>query len=156
MIDEIGGMEEVKTVKSAAQRGVILVATAHGVSLTNLICNPDLNGLVGGLCQVTIGDAAAKGCVTITTRQHCLVAKCACWLQLSQVASGFVGFVCQGDTSTNPCCCRLFIVLPTSGALPLLVMKCTLQYQTLLTQFPKPIGNIRLIDPNSNCLVMHC
>lgn len=64
MIDEIGGVEEVKAVKSIAQRGVVMVATAHGISLANLIKNPDLNGLVGGVCQVTVGDATAKGYVS--------------------------------------------------------------------------------------------
>lgn len=61
MVDEIGGSKEVNAVKTIAQRGVVMMATAHGVSLENLIKNPDLNTLVGGVCQVTIGDAAAKG-----------------------------------------------------------------------------------------------
>lgn len=61
VVDEIGGTKEVNAVKTIAQRGVVMVATAHGVSLANLIKNPDLNSLVGGVCQVTIGDAAARG-----------------------------------------------------------------------------------------------
>ena len=67
VIDEIGGTDEVKAVKTIAQRGVALVATAHGVSLANLTQNPDLNGLVGGVCQVIVGDAAAKGYVQCLT-----------------------------------------------------------------------------------------
>ena len=59
VVDEVGGLEEVKTVKTIAQRGVITVSTAHGVSLANLMQNPELNGLVGGICQVTMGDATA-------------------------------------------------------------------------------------------------
>lgn len=44
-----------------------MVATAHGVSLANLVRNPDLNALVGGVCQVTISDGAAadKGYVQL-------------------------------------------------------------------------------------------
>ena len=60
VIDEIGTEAEVRAVKTIAQRGVIMVATAHGVSLTNLIQNPDLNGLIGGICQVTLGDCMAQ------------------------------------------------------------------------------------------------
>lgn len=73
VIDEIGGTDEVKAVKTIAQRGVVLVATAHGVSLTNLIQNPDLNGLVGGVCQVTVGDAAAKGYVRHLVCRPCIL-----------------------------------------------------------------------------------
>lgn len=58
-MDEVGGVQEVNAVKTIAQRGVMMVATAHGVSLASLLKNPDLNGLVGGVCQVTIADAAA-------------------------------------------------------------------------------------------------
>jgi stage III sporulation protein SpoIIIAA len=43
VVDEIGSSEEVRAVKSIAQRGVMLVGTAHGVSLSSLITNPELN-----------------------------------------------------------------------------------------------------------------
>ena len=57
----MGSTEEAKAVKAITQRGVVLVAAAHGVSLTNLIENSELNGLVGGVRQVDMGEAAAEG-----------------------------------------------------------------------------------------------
>lgn len=60
MVDEIGSADEVRAVKSIAQRGVMLVGTAHGVSLSSLIGNPELNALVGGVHQVVVGDMQAK------------------------------------------------------------------------------------------------
>jgi stage III sporulation protein SpoIIIAA len=60
VIDEIGSKQEVWAVKSIAQRGVAIVATAHGVRLDSLLKNPELNPLLGGLQQVTLGDIAAK------------------------------------------------------------------------------------------------
>ncbi len=60
VVDEIGSSEEVRAVKSIAQRGVMLVGTAHGVSLSSLISNPELNTLVGGVHQVVIGDKLAR------------------------------------------------------------------------------------------------
>ena len=59
VVDEIGSAEEVKAVKSIAQRGVMIVGTAHGVSLSSLIGNPELNALVGGVHQVVLGDTQA-------------------------------------------------------------------------------------------------
>ncbi len=64
MVDEIGSSEEVRAVKSIAQRGVMLVGTAHGVSLSSLITNPELNTLVGGVHQVVIGDKLARFVLT--------------------------------------------------------------------------------------------
>ena len=60
VVDEIGSADEVRAVKSIAQRGVMLVGTAHGVSLSSLIGNPELNALVGGVHQVVVGDMQAK------------------------------------------------------------------------------------------------
>ena len=60
VVDEIGTAEEVRAVKSVAQRGVMMVGTAHGTSLSSLIGNPELNALVGGVHQVILGDAEAK------------------------------------------------------------------------------------------------
>ena len=59
VVDEIGSAEEVKAVKSIAQRGVMMVGTAHGISLSSLIGNPELNALVGGVHQVVLGDMQA-------------------------------------------------------------------------------------------------
>jgi len=63
-VDEIGSSEEVRAVKSIAQRGVMRVGTAHGVSLSSLISNPELNTLVGGVHQVVIGDKLARFVLT--------------------------------------------------------------------------------------------
>ena len=60
IIDEISDPNEVRAVKSIAQRGVAMVATAHGVCLGSLLKNPDLNPLLGGLQTVTLGDMLAK------------------------------------------------------------------------------------------------
>ena len=60
VVDEIGSPEEVRAVKSIAQRGVMLVGTAHGVSLSSLIEYPELNNLVGGVHQVVVGDRLAE------------------------------------------------------------------------------------------------
>jgi hypothetical protein len=50
----------VRAVRSIAQRGVMVVGTAHGSSLGELLRNPELVPLVGGVTAVTLGDEAAK------------------------------------------------------------------------------------------------
>jgi hypothetical protein len=52
-------MQEAEAAHTIAQRGVILVGTAHGIDLSSLLKNPDLVRLVGGVSAVTLGDAAA-------------------------------------------------------------------------------------------------
>lgn len=64
VVDEIGSSDEVRAVRSIAQRGVMLVGTAHGVSLRSLISNPELNTLVGGVHQVVVGDKLARPALT--------------------------------------------------------------------------------------------
>jgi len=59
VIDEIGTAEETMACRTIAERGVILIATAHGRVLQNLIQNPSLNDLVGGIKSVTISDEMA-------------------------------------------------------------------------------------------------
>ncbi|KAJ3340253.1 Uncharacterized protein HDU93_007215 [Gonapodya sp. JEL0774] len=59
IIDELGDRNECTSAKAIAQRGVQLIATAHG-SISSLLSNPDLNGLVGGLQSVILGDDKAK------------------------------------------------------------------------------------------------
>ena len=49
VIDEIGTRLEAMTASTIAQRGIQLVATAHGVTIENLIVNPSLEMLVGGI-----------------------------------------------------------------------------------------------------------
>lgn len=60
VIDEIGTLEEVVAARTIAERGVRLIATAHGGEMSNLLNNPTLNDLVGGVHTVTLGDAEAR------------------------------------------------------------------------------------------------
>ena len=60
IIDEMGTEDEAAAARSIAERGVQLVATAHGNSLDNLIMNPTLSDLVGGIQTVTLGDQEAR------------------------------------------------------------------------------------------------
>ncbi len=60
VIDEIGTELEAQAARTIAERGVQLVATAHGNTLDNLIMNPTLSDLVGGVQTVTLGDEEAK------------------------------------------------------------------------------------------------
>lgn len=55
VIDEIGTEAEAAAARTIAQRGVQLVATAHGNELANLVKNPALADLVGGIQSVTLG-----------------------------------------------------------------------------------------------------
>ena len=60
VIDEIGTSLEANAARTIAERGVQLVATAHGNTLENLVMNPVLSDLVGGIESVTLGDIEAK------------------------------------------------------------------------------------------------
>ena len=60
VIDEIGTEADADAARTIAERGVQLVATAHGNSLDNLIMNPTLSDLVGGVEAVTLGDIEAR------------------------------------------------------------------------------------------------
>ena len=60
IVDEIGTEEEAQAARTIAERGVMLIATAHGNTLENLIKNPTLSDLVGGIQSVTLGDDEAK------------------------------------------------------------------------------------------------
>ncbi len=60
VIDEIGTELEAEAARTIAERGVQLVGTAHGNSLDNLMLNPTLSDLVGGIQTVTLGDEAAQ------------------------------------------------------------------------------------------------
>ncbi|MCT0219367.1 AAA family ATPase [Synechococcus sp. CS-1329] len=64
VIDEIGTELEAQAARTIAERGVMLVATAHGNELANLIKNPTLADLIGGIQSVTLGDEEARrrGC----------------------------------------------------------------------------------------------
>lgn len=64
VIDEIGTELEALAARTIAERGVQLVGTAHGNQIENLIKNPTLSDLVGGIQSVTLGDdeARRRGC----------------------------------------------------------------------------------------------
>lgn len=60
IIDEIGRELEAIAARTIAERGVQLVGTAHGNSLENLLMNPTLSDLVGGIESVTLSDDEAR------------------------------------------------------------------------------------------------
>lgn len=60
IIDEIGNAAETLAARTIAERGVQLIGTAHGESLHDLVLNPSLNDLVGGIHTVTLGDEEAR------------------------------------------------------------------------------------------------
>ena len=60
VIDEIGTELEALAARTIAERGVQLIGTAHGNQLENLLKNPTLSDLVGGIQTVTLGDDEAR------------------------------------------------------------------------------------------------
>jgi len=60
VIDEIGTAAEALAARTIAERGVQLIATAHGNTLDNLLQNPTLSDLVGGIQAVTLSDEEAR------------------------------------------------------------------------------------------------
>src|SRR6185369_15080759 len=60
VIDEIGTELEAGAARTINERGVQLVGTAHGTSLENLMLNPTLADLIGGIQSVTLGDEEAR------------------------------------------------------------------------------------------------
>ena len=60
IVDEIGTELEAQAARTISQRGVQMIATAHGHTLENLLKNPTLNDLVGGVASVTLGDDEAE------------------------------------------------------------------------------------------------
>jgi len=60
VIDEIGTELEAGAARTIAERGVQLIGTAHGTTLDNLMMNPTLSDLIGGIQTVTLGDEEAR------------------------------------------------------------------------------------------------
>jgi stage III sporulation protein SpoIIIAA len=60
VIDEIGTEAEAGAARTIAERGVALIGTAHGQTLENLLMNPTLSDLVGGISAVTLSDEEAR------------------------------------------------------------------------------------------------
>ena len=60
VIDEIGTELEASAARTIAERGVQLIGTAHGNTLENLMLNPTLADLIGGIQTVTLSDEEAR------------------------------------------------------------------------------------------------
>ena len=60
VIDEIGRELEALAARTIAERGVQLIGTAHGNALDNLLVNPTLSDLIGGVSSVTLSDDEAR------------------------------------------------------------------------------------------------
>ena len=60
IIDEIGTQDDAYAARTIAERGVQLVGTAHGNTLDNLLANPTLCDLIGGIQAVTLSDEEAR------------------------------------------------------------------------------------------------
>ncbi|MFN8561927.1 MAG: R3H domain-containing nucleic acid-binding protein [Anaerolineae bacterium] len=60
VIDEIGRELEAMAARTIAERGVQLIGTAHGNALDNLLLNPTLSDLIGGIQSVTLSDEEAR------------------------------------------------------------------------------------------------
>jgi hypothetical protein len=60
VIDEIGRQQEAVAARTINERGVQLIGTAHGNTLENLLLNPTLSDLVGGIESVTLSDDEAR------------------------------------------------------------------------------------------------
>jgi stage III sporulation protein AA len=60
VIDEIGRELEAAAARTIAERGVQLIGTAHGNTLDNILLNPTLSDLVGGIESVTLSDEEAR------------------------------------------------------------------------------------------------
>ncbi|CAE7260961.1 ycf45 [Symbiodinium necroappetens] len=72
VVDEIGTKGEAQAARTIGERGVQLVATAHGHNLSDLLSNTDLRDLAGGIMTSTVGDAneryKASGRKTVSER----------------------------------------------------------------------------------------
>ena len=60
MVDEIGSQKEAEALRGVGHRGAVMVGTAHGNSIHDLLKNPELSLLLGGLTEVTVGDRMAR------------------------------------------------------------------------------------------------
>jgi hypothetical protein len=60
VVDEIGTLHEALAARTIAERGVQLIGTAHGNTLKNIVLNPTLCDLVGGVQTVILGDEEAR------------------------------------------------------------------------------------------------
>jgi stage III sporulation protein SpoIIIAA len=70
IVDEIGTELEAGACRTIAERGVQLIGTAHGILLENIVSNPTLSDLVGGVQSVILGDEEAKKPSAATPRRR--------------------------------------------------------------------------------------
>lgn len=70
IVDEISSFQEAMAAKTIAQRGVQLIATAHGRDLEDIVRNPPLVSLIGGVKTVTLSDEEAERRSTYKTIQE--------------------------------------------------------------------------------------
>ena len=110
MVDEIGTEAEALACRTIAERGVQLVATAHGQLLENLIKNPTLSDLVGGIQSVTLGQ---------TLRQ--VAAYCTQWACSRSPAARCNGCAhCAQDKYTKLLFCTKHVRIPCMQFCPAL------------------------------------
>lgn len=86
VIDEIGSQAEAHAAATIAQRGVQLVATAHGQTLDNIVNNPTLQGLVGGIQRQV-------SCTVVTWRDTAHLLGCT-WYCYMVLPHGTVTWYC--------------------------------------------------------------
>ena len=60
VVDEIGNEQEAQALQGVGHRGPIMIGTAHGNTIHDLMKNPELGLLLGRLTDVTVGDKMAK------------------------------------------------------------------------------------------------
>jgi stage III sporulation protein SpoIIIAA len=89
VIDEIGRELEAQAARTIAERGVQLIGTAHGNSLENLMLNPTLSDLIGGIESVTLSDDEARRRGTQkTVLERRARPRSACWWKSEPTAAG--------------------------------------------------------------------
>jgi hypothetical protein len=129
-------MQEVAAARTICERGVLLIGTAHGSSLSSLLRNPELRPLVGGVEAVTLGDAEAKAtnngqkvrwlqCVSLryiaiqvlksendTVASRCML--CRAWHQ-RRTRSRHHALCCSADSSPVVTLLLLLLLLPADA-----------------------------------------
>jgi len=60
VVDEIGNAAEAEALQGVGHRGACIIGTAHGNTIHDVLKNPELSLLLGGLAEVTVGDWAAR------------------------------------------------------------------------------------------------
>jgi hypothetical protein len=82
VIDEIGTKLEAMAASTIAQRGIQLVASAHGITIENLTMNPSLDMLVGGIQVIIYSCAAINSIYMKICLSHCSMMNCTMSLEM--------------------------------------------------------------------------